>query len=82
MPSLQVRELPEQIYKKLQAQAQKEHRSFSQQAIVTITRGLGLDENPKKRRTELLNNILNNPIKMKGSNIIDPVDLVREDRNR
>ncbi|MBW2369790.1 MAG: hypothetical protein JRH15_18110 [Deltaproteobacteria bacterium] len=82
MPSLQVRELPEQIYNKLQALARKEHRSFSQQAIVTIAKGLTLDENHKKRRAELLNHILNNPIEIKGNNISDPAKLVREDRNR
>jgi len=82
MPSLQVRELPEQIYNKLQAQARKEHRSLPQQAIVTIAKGLTLGENHKKRRAELLNYILSNPIEMKGKNIPDPAKLVREDRNR
>ena len=36
MPSLQVRELPEYLYRKLQIAAQKEHRSFSQQAVMII----------------------------------------------
>ncbi len=82
MPSLQVRELPEQIYRRLQAEAQKEHRSFYQQAIVILAKGLDIVENPKKRRAELLKNILNSPLEPKGSGLADPVDLVREDRER
>ncbi len=81
MPSLQVRELPEPIYRKLQIQAGKEHRSFSQQAIVTIARGLDLEENPKKRRKEVIKRVLNRPI-IESSNFVDPVELVREDRKR
>ncbi len=82
MPSLQVRELPEPIYRLLQEEARKEHRSFAQQAIVTLAKGLGITENPKKRRAEVLRNILENPVEAKADQLIDPVSLVREDRER
>ena len=82
MPSLQVRDLPKQIYQKLQEEAQKEHRSFAQQAIVALARGLNMFENPKKRRGELLKEILNSPAILDGTDLPDPVDLVREDRER
>lgn len=82
MPSLQVRELPEQIYLKLQAQARKEHRSFSQQAIVTLAKGLDIVEDPKIRRIELLKRMLKRPIIADASNLTDPAELVRKDRER
>ena len=82
MPSLQVRELPERIFHRLQSEAQKEHRSFSQQAVVTLARGLNLAENPKKRRADLLRNILNNPVVPDSSDLTNPVELLRKDRER
>lgn len=82
MPSLQVRELPEPIYRRLQEEAQKEYRSFAQQAIVTLAKGLGLTENPKKRRAAVLKSIVESPVISKADHLIDPVSLVREDRER
>jgi hypothetical protein len=42
MPSLQVRDLPEAIYRKLLNEAEKEHRSLAQQAIAVLAIGLGV----------------------------------------
>ncbi len=82
MPSLQVRELPPQIYHKLQSKAQKEHRSFSQQAIVALAKGLDMEENPKNRRAALLKNILDDPVIANSRDLASPVDLIRKDRQR
>jgi len=82
MPSLQVRELPTQIYHKLQSKAQKEHRSFSQQAIVALAKGLDMEENPKNRRAALLKNILDDPVIANSRDLASPVDLIRKDRQR
>jgi len=82
MPSLQVRELPAQIYHKLQAKAQKEHRSFSQQAIVALAKGLDMEENPKKRRAALLKSIMDDPVVLNSQDVASPVDLIRKDRER
>lgn len=82
MTSLQVRELPEQIYLKLQAEAKREHRSLAQQAITTLAKGLDLEINPKKRRDTLLKKISKEPIINYGSRLPDPVQLIREDRER
>jgi plasmid stability protein len=68
MPSLQVRELPEPIYRKLAAEADKEHRSLSQQAIAVLARGL--------------DDLRKSPIKTIGKKALNPVDMIREDRNR
>jgi len=82
MPSLQVRELPAQIYHKLQSKAQKEHRSFSQQAIVALAKGLDIEDNPKNRRAALLKNIVDDPVFLNNQDITSPVDLIRKDRQR
>ena len=60
----------------------KEHRSFSQQAIVALAKGLNMEESPKKRRTALLKSIMNDPVVSKSQDIVDPVDLIRKDRQR
>jgi hypothetical protein len=82
MPSLQVRDLPEQIYRKLQNNAQKDHRSLSQQAIVTIKKGLGIDDNPKERRRKLIDDILTDRIPFDTRTLDDPASLIRKDRER
>ena len=82
MPSLQVRELPTQIYHKLQSKAQKEHRSFSQQAIVALAKGLDMEESPKNRRAGLLKKITDDPVITKSRGVASPVDLIRKDRQR
>lgn len=82
MPSLQVRELPDPIYRKLAAEAEKEHRSLSQQAIAVLARGLGVAEDAKERRKRILDDLRKSPLKTIGKKAISPVDLIREDRDR
>ncbi len=82
MPSLQVRELPENIYRLLQDKAAKEHRSLAQEAIVTLAQGLKASLSQKNRRVELLQNIADNPAVDQAVLAIDPVTLLREDRER
>ena len=82
MPSIQVRDLPEQIYRKLQINAKKDHRSLSQQAIVTLKKGLGIDENPKERRRMLVDQILSRRVFIDNDKLDDPTNLIREDRDR
>ncbi len=82
MPSIQVRDLPEQIYRKLQINAKKDHRSLSQQAIVTLKKGLGIDSNSKERRRELVGHILSQRIAFDIAHLEDPANIIREDRER
>jgi antitoxin FitA len=42
MPSLQIRDLPEDVYQGVIAAARAEQRSLSQQAVVELRRALGL----------------------------------------
>ena len=47
MASLQVRELPENIYSLLKRRAEAEHRSIAQEAIVLLAKGLDTSIAPK-----------------------------------
>ncbi|MCW5211840.1 hypothetical protein VU04_02895 [Desulfobulbus sp. TB] len=83
MPSLQVRELPVNIYQRLQKRAKAEHRSLAQEAIVTLARGMQTTVSHKNRRRKLLRAITEQPcfLDEKAANV-NPVQLVREDRER
>ena len=83
MASLQVRELPENIYSLLKQRAEAEHRSIAQEAIVLLAKGLDTSIAPKERRTRLLQKIeeeaeLN---RVKAAKL-NPMELNREDRKR
>jgi len=80
MPSLQVRDLPEHISLRLRNDAGKEHRSFSQQAIITLSRGLGVDSNPRQRRRKLIEKIAGEQLPFDTSGLPAPETLIRQDR--
>lgn len=81
MPSLQVREVPACVYDALVDGARKEHRSIAQQALVTLERGLGMEEDRKQRRRRILDSV--SQCNIEGAEELpDPVTLVREDRER
>jgi plasmid stability protein len=82
MPSIQIRDLPEQIYNMIKNNAQKDHRSLSQQAIVTLKKGLGIDENHKERRRILVDQIMSRRVTFDVAKLENPVNLIREDRDR
>ena len=80
MPTLQVRDLPEDIYVKLNMLANEENRSIAQQTIVLLREGLGLHKNNKLRRKALLDKLTEN--KYPEIKQIDVIRLIREDRER
>jgi plasmid stability protein len=83
MPSLQVRELPDNIYRLLQEKAKKGHRSLAQEAVVTLARGLNTSPSNKARRKKLLESIMAQPCTAENKEYDDnPVFLIREDRDR
>ncbi len=82
MPSLQVRDLPSNIHSLLQEKARNEHRSLAQEAVVTLARGLQTSLSPQNRRMKLLQKIAKNPATDQSVLDLDPVDLLREDRER
>lgn len=81
MATLQVREVPTAVYGALLEASRQEHRSLAQQTLVTLERGLGLAEAPMKRRQRVLRTIRETALE--GSERLpNPVELVREDRDR
>ncbi len=82
MATLQVRDLPDQIYEKLKKEAKKKHRSLTQQAIITLAKGLDTPYNPKERRSMLLDNLSQDKQTNKKYKLSDPVKIIREDRER
>lgn len=78
VPTIQVREVPEHIYKTLSEAAKRERRSLAQQVIVTLERGLSIEDH-KQRRRELFEEIRRRgPIKT----TLDIVAEIRKDRER
>jgi hypothetical protein len=86
VPAIQVRDVPEPIYRLLADLAEKEHRSLAQQTLAVLARGLGVGSGPKARRKNLLAEIAGsssgagNPHRARA--LSDPVRIIREDRKR
>ncbi|MEO8049551.1 MAG: hypothetical protein ABI833_03975 [Acidobacteriota bacterium] len=81
MPTLQVRDVPEHIYRRLVDLAEKERRSLAQQTLVVLAKALDAESDPKARRRAALDRaaaIDRNLTK----HLPDSVKLIREDRDR
>jgi hypothetical protein len=81
MPLLQVRECPEDVYKKVALVAKRQNRTIAQQVVVLLEKGLGQEESNIERRKQLLSKIESRHISDKAK-AIDAVALIREDRDR
>lgn len=82
MSSLQVRELPENIYYQLKKTAEQEHRSLAQQAVAVLAKGLKVSSSPKERRLALLRQITQTAVLDSETFDSAPEALIREDRDR
>jgi hypothetical protein len=80
MPTLQVRDLPEDVYIQLSYLAEKENRSLAQQTIVLLKEGMVKKLGSKERRGKLLEKI--RTLDIDHLDLPDPVDMIREDRDR
>jgi predicted nuclease of restriction endonuclease-like RecB superfamily len=81
MPLLQVRECPEDIYRKIILAARKQKRTIAQQVVVLLEKSLGQEQSNIERRKQLLSKIENRQIPNKVKRI-DTVALIREDRDK
>jgi hypothetical protein len=81
MPLIQVRDIPDHIYRLLAERAKRERRSLAQEAVVTLARGLQVEVDAKARRRALLAAIQSSP-SANSDRFSDPVKLIREDRQR
>jgi len=83
MPSLQVRDLPEHLYQEIVQLAEADRRSITQETIVLLEKALNIEKENKKRRQQLLKKIQEETNQEQNDEeILDPVKLVREDRER
>ena len=81
MPVIQVRDVPDPIYRLLTEQAERQRRSLAQQVVAVLARGLEVDLDARARRRALLDSL------QAGSGawaakLSDPARLIREDRRR
>jgi len=81
MPLLQVRDCPEDIYKKITLVAKKQNRTIAQQVVVLLEKSLGQDQPNIERRRCLIEKI-NSRFISQAVKDIDAVGLIREDRDR
>ncbi len=81
MPTIQVRDLPDHIYRRLAAEAERERRSLAQQVVAVLAAGLDVELDAKSRRRRLLESVTagnSNQV----NRLPDPARLIREDRRR
>ncbi len=81
MPSLQIRNLPDDVYQALTYRAKRAHRSLAQQALFELRKAMHSDRS--RRREQILEEIRSS-IGAHGtqSTAFPPEDLIREDRER
>ena len=81
MPSLQIRDLPEHLYEILAEKARRNRRSLAQQATVELEKMVEAEAHSRRLDTiaELREVVLTNGTRKTS---LDPVDAVREDRDR
>jgi plasmid stability protein len=81
MPSLQIRELPGDVYEALAYRAERNGRSLAQQAIVELRRAQEIDR--RERRREVLDQVKDR-LARDGVRKVErsPEEMIREDRNR
>jgi hypothetical protein len=81
MALIQVRDVPDHIYRALADQAGKERRSLAQQVVAVLARGLQVELDAKARRQQVLRAIQASGQPQTGR-LRDPARLIREDRRR
>jgi len=79
MPTLQIRDVPLEIYTMLKVMVEKEGRSLAKQALEVIKIGLQIPNSNQLRRQQVLKK--RNPSVFR-KDLPDPVKLIREDRDR
>ena len=82
MPTLQIRNLPQELYDQLKKSARESKRSMTQQAILLLQKSLESSGDDRKRKvTELqaLNEKISQP---EGANMEEILEWIKEDRNR
>ncbi len=80
MPSLQIRDMPNDLYQALNARATLEHRSLTQQALIELIQALR--GKPNNRRQQVLARIRAEILLSALPPEFSPEQLIRDDRSR
>jgi hypothetical protein len=81
MPLLQLRDIPDDLYEALSKVAAAENRSIAQETIVLLKKALNFQQERQARRKRVLEEI--KALNYSGTDTFpNPVDLIREDRDR
>ncbi len=78
MPTLQIRDLPDDLYQRVAAAARAQHRSLAQQAIVELRRALDADQ--PDRRSAVLARLRSSERRLPDA-ARSPEGWIREDRD-
>ena len=78
---LQVRDFPPELYEELGRLAKQERRSIAQQTVTILSDALGKPETAKERRRRVLAEACERA-ELLPVTTLDPVAIVREDRER
>ena len=83
MATLQIRDVPEGVYRLLRQRATEQRRSLTQEAVIVLEAGLAVGDHDERieRRRRVLAMSASNPIGL-PANVSDPIELVRHDRER
>jgi hypothetical protein len=79
MPTLQVRDLPQELYNTLSYLDEKEHRSLAQQTIALLKEGIEKRLDNPSRRKKLIDSFAGLGVDTTG--LPSPAELVRDDRD-
>ena len=80
MPTLQVENIPNDVYARIQLLAREEQRSITEQTIILLKKSLGENEDNKNKRRTVLKKM--DALAIADVSLPDPVKLLREDRER
>jgi plasmid stability protein len=79
MPSLQIRDMPDDVYDALAERANRQRRSLAQQAVADLARIPELES--RRARQETIERLRRSPPVL-PDDALDPVEVVRQDRSR
>lgn len=79
MPSLQIRDMPDDVYEALAERANRQRRSLAQQAVADLARIPELES--RRARQETIERLRASAPVLPGD-ALDPVEVVRQDRSR
>ena len=79
MPSLQIRDMPDDVYDALAERANRQRRSLAQQAVADLSQ---IPELESRRTRHAVIERLRTAAPALPKKALDPVKIIREDRNR